>query len=49
MLEDLGINPIAIDTQVLWELAPFRYDLAYQEYYGEYDDPPPPPHITSST
>ncbi|XP_033216242.1 NADH dehydrogenase [ubiquinone] 1 alpha subcomplex subunit 9, mitochondrial isoform X2 [Belonocnema kinseyi] len=49
MLEDLGINPIAIDTQVLWELAPFRYDLAYQEYYGEYDDPPPPPHITSLT
>ncbi|XP_051170557.1 NADH dehydrogenase [ubiquinone] 1 alpha subcomplex subunit 9, mitochondrial [Leptopilina boulardi] len=48
MLEDLGVNPIVIDSQVLWELAPWRYDLAYQEYYGEYDDPPPPPHITAT-
>ena len=49
MLEDLGISPIVIDTQVLWELQPFRYDLAYQEHYGEYEDPLPPPHISTTT
>ncbi|XP_043462053.1 NADH dehydrogenase [ubiquinone] 1 alpha subcomplex subunit 9, mitochondrial [Leptopilina heterotoma] len=48
-LEDLGINPTVIDTQVLWELSPWRYDLSSQKYYELFEDPPPPAHITNAT
>ncbi|NP_001165787.1 NADH dehydrogenase (ubiquinone) 1 alpha subcomplex, 9, 39kDa [Nasonia vitripennis] len=41
-LEDLGITPVAIDTQLPWEIKPHRYDGSYEDSVGEYPEIIPP-------
>lgn len=47
MLEDLGITPIPVDTQIPWELDPHRFDGSYEADYGEYPDIIPPKPVKS--
>nr|KAG5693297.1 hypothetical protein BaRGS_011618 [Batillaria attramentaria] len=46
-LEDLGITLTRFENQVPWELKPFRQGAYYEEYLGEFSDPPPPPTVSS--
>ncbi|GLV37143.1 NADH dehydrogenase (ubiquinone) 39 kDa subunit [Carabus blaptoides fortunei] len=41
-LEDLGVNLMAMEQQVPWELKPFRANLYYDEELGEFEKPTPP-------
>ncbi|KAJ8675842.1 hypothetical protein QAD02_011628 [Eretmocerus hayati] len=41
-IEDLGITPIPVDTQLPWELKPLRFDGSYEPELGEYPDIIPP-------
>ncbi|CAB0035797.1 unnamed protein product [Trichogramma brassicae] len=46
-LEDLGITPIPVDTQIPWELDPLRFDGSYEADYGEYPEIIPPKPVKS--
>ncbi|XP_054016753.1 NADH dehydrogenase [ubiquinone] 1 alpha subcomplex subunit 9, mitochondrial [Hylaeus anthracinus] len=44
-LEDLGITPIDMESQIPWEIKPYRFYNYYIESLGEVVAPPPPKTI----
>uniref|UniRef100_A0A7R9EYU0 NADH dehydrogenase [ubiquinone] 1 alpha subcomplex subunit 9, mitochondrial n=1 Tax=Timema bartmani TaxID=61472 RepID=A0A7R9EYU0_9NEOP len=41
-LEDLGVTLTTMESQVPWELKPFKAGLYYDEELGEFEEPAPP-------
>ncbi|XP_076181016.1 NADH:ubiquinone oxidoreductase subunit 39 isoform X2 [Ptiloglossa arizonensis] len=41
-LEDLGIKPIDMESQIPWEIKPYKFQNYYVEQLGEIVAPPPP-------
>lgn len=41
-LEDLGIQLTRLEDRTPWELKPYRQNMYYEEYLGEFPDPAPP-------
>jgi len=46
-LSDLGVKQTNFETQVLWQLKPFRKHQYYEDRLGEIPDPAPPQPIVS--
>jgi len=44
-LEDLGVNLTHMETQVPWELKPYRAFAYYDEELGEFSEPKPPQFV----
>lgn len=45
-LEDLGINPVTLESRIEWEVKLYKNEAHYMEQLGEFDKPIPPQPVS---